>query len=183
MKILSLILLFLIPFGIQAQTNGISISTIEPLDYGELSEDANSSASIDVVQGLCGISPSQTAEPFYDTLVRIKVRNDLDSTVRFSRFHYSVPKPYGANGRINSAKLALVGGNEAAPDEVTVLYALFLDVKDSSKVYAGHSTAIPDDLGFRNVTFRLIGKTSLGKKIRISKRSAISFDDFDRCSN
>lgn len=169
--LLSLFLLMGASYGGRAR-----IVAIEAIDDGSL--DGTATASVDVVQTTCD---DTTDEPFFDTLLRIKVQNDSSSIIKFNKVSFSIPNPYGTGGRLNTKKFALVGSGEVQPDgEVTGLLALFLDVNGAGKSYAGQTALIPNGLGFRNVTVRLYGKKN-GRSVVHTARTTISFDDFDRC--
>ena len=145
----------------------------------------NSSTGIDVQQGLCGDAPNQTAEPFGDTIVKIKVVNNYNADVRFTKMNYTVLDYDGSGHNFNSDDINLIGGSAAldangGEDEVA---ALFADAFGSGqKRFHGSATEI-GEIGFKNVTIRLFGTTTAGDEVRISGRIAISFDNFDRCTS
>ena len=159
------------------------ITAIDFLDSGETSADASGSHSVDVVKGTCGDAPSTTPEPFYDTLVRLQVRNDYLMKVRLSRVRYTLSNPYGSGGRFTSSKLSPAQGFEVdARGGTAKVLSFFLDASGAAKRYAGGSTNIPADLGFRNVTFRITGRTTAGRTVTASARASVSLDDHNRCS-
>ena len=189
MKTLRLVaLLFLIApllYSTNAQcVDKFRITAIDFLDNGETSADASGGHSVDVVKGVCGEDPSTTPEPFFDTLVRLQVRNDHLTKVRISRIRYNLSNPYGPGGRFTSSRLSPAQGFEvdARGGTATVL-SFFLDASGAAKTYAGGRTSIPADLGFRNVTFRVTGKTTAGRTVTASARVSVSLDDFNRCSH
>ena len=167
--------------SVTAQADNISIVAIDALDNGALDDTSASTPSVDIVQGSCGSS----AEPFNDTLLRIKVSNTSNAAVRFKRIEFVIPNPYGVGGKLRTRKFAPVGSVEVRPSESedSYLYALFLDTSATLKKFAGESQTIPNDLGFRSIRIVLSGRDELERRVSISARTTLSFDDFDRCSS
>lgn len=170
----------LIPTG--AAAGDLRITSIDILDEGSSSEDAQGTASIDVSKGSCGVSPNTSEEPFHDSLVRFTLVNHGKLPIYLRSVSYTLKNPYGTGASVRTKRLAFSGSTlvEADKEKHSAL-SLFLDVDDSGKTYAGKSTAIPSDLGFRNVTFTVYAVTASGRKVQVKGRTALSFDDFDRC--
>jgi hypothetical protein len=157
------------------------ILNIESLDAGG-GLDGSASTGIDVQQNLCGSGTAATAEPFFDTALRMTVQNDSNADIVFRSFSYTVQNADGAGRKFNSVALAPVAsGFVPSGDEPTKLIGLFLKAQNGTKVFTRTNQAIPATLGFRNVTVRLTGRTASGKAVRISARTAMSFGNFDRC--
>lgn len=157
---------------------------IEGLDEGKTDDATVGSAMFDVIQGVCNAGSSDaTAEPFYDSLLRIKVRNDTRFLVTFTRFKYQVRNVDGHGKALTSRSLALSSSGEIAPGKTGSLIALFLDASAGRKYFSKQTTPIPLDFGFRNVKVILSGRDGMGRAITLTARTAVSLDDFDRCSN
>src|SRR5437870_5581957 len=93
------------PVTAQAAAQSARILAIEATD------DATHTATtdrIDTVQGLCGTASSATAEPFYDTALRIKVMNLSNAELLINKFSYSVHNFDGTGKKLNAVPLALV---------------------------------------------------------------------------
>ena len=153
------------------------------LGVEEIGDDATGAISIDINQDQCGTDTTKTPEEFNDTLVRITVENNTLATIIFTKLYYTVSNPYNdGGGRIKSRKLAPLGNFEVKPDgKPQSIFGLFLDVSGANKTYAGLTRTLPDDLGFKNVTFYLEGRTSTGRKTTLRARTAFSFGNIVNC--
>jgi len=183
-KTILLTVLFCVPAFLNAQVRIESIDALE----NQISSGAEGQISLDIIQGKCGTNCASSGnscsdEPFGDTFMRIKVYNRLNSTIHFSKGWFVIPNPYGTGGRLTTKRFALVstGNVPYSKTEPTTLYLLFLDMHSGLKSYAGETTTIPDDLGFRNIKVFLQGKTASGRTVRISTTGAFSFGNIDRC--
>ncbi len=162
----------------------LKITAIEILDEGSIDEDSDGTASIDVSKGTCGVSPSTTEEPFHDSIARITLVNNGSLPVYLKSLSYLVRNAYATGSSVRTKRLAFFGSTLVEADgEPHQALGLFLDVQDSGKSYAGKSIAIPATLGFRNVTFTVRAKNAANRNVSVSGRTALSFDDFDRCGN
>jgi hypothetical protein len=162
----------------------IRITGITAYDEGSIGEDSSVNASIDVVQDDCGTStnPTDNLEPFFDTYVGITVVNNSLMPVHFRRFRFRLKNANGSGKRYRSRRFALVGGGEVPnTGEGTQVLAFMLRANDGRKFFPGRKTAVPEDLGIRNVKFWLIGKNTAGKRVRVSIRSAFVFRNINRC--
>jgi hypothetical protein len=153
---------------------------LEAVDDGSGS---SGTVSIDVIQGTCGTGTGATAEPFFDTLLKIKVFNGSNAEVLFNRFTYSINNFDGAGSKLNAVPLALVGtGRVPKGKDGTILVALFINAQGGRKRFTRSAVPIPSDLGFRNVTVTLQGRNARNQRIKVSARTALSFSNFDRCT-
>ena len=160
---------------------GVRILDIEAYDDGEMG--GTSTFTIDVVQGLCGTAPSQTAEPFYDTVLGINVVNTSNRTIRFSSYSFRIDNSDGAGGQFNSPEVALSNGAEVGAGDEKRFYGLFAKATAAGKKFNGNADVIPSGLGFINVTVRMTGTTDLGESVVISGRTALSFDNYNKCGS
>lgn len=149
------------------------ITAVTAIDTG----DDEKTTAIDVVRTVCDDS---SAEPFYDSLLKITVVNDSLGTLQIQRVRYEVPRAYGTRAKFKSRRLVPIGSGYVPPGE-TSFQALFLDATENGKTYHAKTTPIPADLGFRNVTVTLEGRDSRGAKFTLQARTALSFDEVDRC--
>lgn len=171
-------------------SSAVRVRAIEFLDQGETGVDASGTTSIDVDQGLCGTdcagagAASCTAEPFFDTYIKITVINNSNQNIRFTSYRYSIPQATGTGtATFTSEAIAFISDAEVSADGgETTFVALFLDAIDpGAKAFHGSSSGISDDLGFRNVSITLTGTNDAGETVTITGRSAASFDNFNNC--
>lgn len=178
---LVILLLFFVNVGSLIADDSLLISRLSAYDAGDYT---TKTLSIDVTQDVCESDSEDTVyESFNDTVLGIDVENDLNTVVRCTNFSYLVRNAFGTGVKLRSSSLALSGSNRIDPKSETrvELQALFFHAKDGRKYYTGNSTAIPDDLGFRNVTVRLKCRTSTGERRTLVGRTALSFGNFNRC--
>lgn len=147
---------------------------------------------VDVSQGTCGEAPDLTAEPFFDSVVGIDVRNFLDDSVNFSQMNYTVENSNGAGASFTSQRFALINADEApgqggdgAPGERRFLgfFAKAVDgALSGEKVLNGASTNLPPNGNWiSNVTFRVFGVSASGREVSASLRVSIAFGNYNRC--
>lgn len=143
-----------------------------------------STTSIDILQGTCTTGTETTPEPFYDSSVKLTVTNNSPFIVRFTGLRYRVSNGTDSGGTFTSSAIAVNGeaatGVDANGGKGTV-DSLFLDASGNGKRYIGSSTNIPTP-GIRNVTFILTGTTEIGEEFEVTGSTALSFDNFNRCS-
>lgn len=139
-------------------------------------------SGVDILQGVCGTAPSLTAEPFYDSILKIDVVNNGLTDVRFESFSYTISRADLRGIAYRSRRLSLSSSAIVASRGGTAqLRGLFFDVQGTRKAVAGTKKLLPLDTGFRNVTVKLFGRTSSGRSIIADVEFAVSFDNFDRC--
>ncbi|MBX7138239.1 MAG: hypothetical protein K1X83_09665 [Oligoflexia bacterium] len=167
-------------------TDGLRITSIDFIDNGDLSSTATST-SIDTVQGCCEYDDSDaciSAEPFFDTYVKVKVVNNTNQNARFTSLRYRVPNGTGdSTATLTSSAISLIGDAtvEAEGGETSVL-GLFADaVTGGNKRFAGSSSNIGSNFGFRNVRVTLSGTDGAGNPITVSASIAASLDNFNQC--
>ncbi len=165
-----------------AEAKTIKITAIDAVEAADNA--VTGTASIDAQQGFCGSGDDAQAEPFTDTLLRITLHNELSYNVTFTRVKFVIPGASASGRTVRTKRFALVRSGNVPPydTEDTKLYALFMDARSGSKAFAGETQTLASSrYGFKNVTVQLSGKTAAGRKISISAKTALSFDDFDMC--
>lgn len=174
------VLIFSLPGISEAQrayTNRARIIAIQAMDLGL---DSEVTTSIDVTQDEC--DEDDTLEQFSDTILKIIVANDSYSTLQCNKISFSVPNATLTGKGFRSKKYSVVGLREVeGQNELGELYSLGFDSYEGAKFFPGSSTAIPQGLGFRNITVRLFCKLE-GRRVTLKGRTALSFDNFDRCN-
>ena len=157
---------------------GSRIKAISLYDAGQLE---SGSPTIDVEQGVCGVAPDQTAEPFYDTTVSFKIYNAASSTLRIKNVSYRIRDSDGNGAAFRSKKLSPFGSVEVAPRSDATIYVLFADAESGGKRFAGKTSAIPSTLGIKNIKFSVSGSYGARRTITLSASTAVSFDNYNRC--
>lgn len=163
--------------------DGVRITLVEFIDDGG----ATTTSSIDTRQDTCNEGDSdETCEEFFDTSVQFTVVNNSNQVVDAVSYTYTVSDSNGSGSSYTSPSLAL-NGQEVLPSGGTATFtALFAEVisgvdADScplGKRFTDNSTAIPSDLGFTNITFRITVRNENGDSDVISVRGSASFDNF-----
>lgn len=121
-------------------------------------------------------------EPFFDTSVTLKVVNNTNQTVRFTRLTYTVREGSSSGRTISSDDLQLNGAIELAGSGGEAnLNALVFKALGGQK-YFFDGNVIPSELGFRRVDFKLFGSTDLNESTVAEGGAVVSFGTFDRCS-
>lgn len=165
----------------------VRITAIAADDEGgtTLGGEGGGTTSIDVRQSLCleGGTGTPEAEPFFDTLITVKVLNNTDVPVSFRTLTYSVDNADGQGTQFNSKPLAVLTDTIAANGGEATYTTLVFNASNGRKFFADSTFPIPDNLGFRNITFRLFGENALGEQITLTARTTLSFGTFDRCDS
>lgn len=177
-------ILFCLNYG---QAESIRETKVTIYDEGSVSEEPFAPA-VDTDQGACGTGTDLTAEPFFDTMIGLTIRNPGLTTIRFSRFQYTVRATTGS-GTFRSKGIALSGPREVLPDdredesddEGTEIRAFLLQASNGNKSFIGDNSAVPSDFGIRTVRYTLSGRDGRGRKITLKGRVTISFHDINRC--
>lgn len=168
-------LFLLSPLNAQSELRIVSLGAI---DSGDLSL-SETSPSLDVKRGTCS---EDNPEPFFDTFMRIGLRSDYSSTVRITSVRYRISRPYGTRGVLTTKSFTPISSGEIRPGkDITYLDAFLLDVTGSTKAWAGETSAIPSDLGFKKVKVSIRGRDSRGRAVSASAATMLSLDDFNRC--
>jgi hypothetical protein len=181
-RILAFSSLSVIPSMAFSATPAVRISGATAYDDGSTGEGVGT-YTIDLQQGVCvdAGSDESTEEPFDHTLLGITVKNDSAYRVTFQKVSFRIRSVGRPRRTYQSKKLALASGRDIDSKSEGSLIAFFLHAKNGQKTLTGRSTALPTGLGFANVTVTLEGRYSSGKKIKISRSTALSFDNINRC--
>lgn len=164
--------------------NGVDIVSVATLDSGS---DAEGTA-IDIQAGCCGDSCGPypacgadcTAEPFYDTQVKLTVANDSNQDVQFTTMRYRMENPTGVPSATETSDSIAIGDGIAAANDSKVISLMFLDAQSGGKAIIGGSAV---SSGFKRVTFFLSGTNDLGEEIEVSASVTLSFDNYCNCSS
>ena len=153
--------------------------------------DEEATTSIDVIQDICnpvddnndGVIDSFTPETFSDSTVSITVYNHGTTSVSIRSLAITVPRATSDRKTLRSKWLAPISDPTVMPGETgTTVKFLVFDAEAGNKRVPGNLQNFPSNLGFRNVTIKLRGKTARGEAFTLSARHALSFDNFNRCS-
>lgn len=141
--------------------------------------------SIDVVQDICEVQDDGDIiyEPFFDTTVQFTVENNSTEIIRFTSYRYRVFN-FDLNGNTHtSPRLNFIGEASAVAGGggTGTFTALFADADSGGKTFFNRTSTIGQQ-GFLNIEVTLFGTTSAGESMSISARTALSFDNFNRCS-
>ena len=159
--------------------SGLRITSITAHDTGEVA-DGDGTFFIDVVQTDCD---EDSVEPFADTILKVGIVNETDVTAFLKNLSFSVRNADTEGKGFRSRRTAFIGRREVEPTkEVVELTALAFDVRGGLKFFSNNATPIPATLGFRNVKVRVKGRLSNGKAFRAVAKTALSFDEYDRCA-
>lgn len=184
-------------------TNGIRITNMLVIDDGQIASEPGSvvSFSVDVEQGICTAetgdipatptpspTPKITLEPFFDTVIAVKVVNNTNQIVTCSTVEFSVASAGAlANNGTSfvSDTISLIGEAASidAGGDSSVLRFLAFDVVDGAKRFFGSSTDIPDNYGFKAVTVSLNCVNDDGDDVVVEATETWSFDNFNRCED
>lgn len=176
--------------------SGIRITRIQAVDDGTFTTDTSTlSIDTDYISDCDEDPETVVAEPFFDTVFRIAVKNDSTRAITFTSFNYTISDSDGNGTPFTSSSLSLSETRELKPctesaeecdnsdDPFLALMFIAKPGSGSDKFFNGSSTAIDSDVDFANVTIRLIGETSEGQEVVITGRTALSFGAFDRCAD
>lgn len=160
----------------------VHISEIKAFDEGSFDSSSSGSLSIDVVQDTCSTQSNgePVLEDFFDTFLKISVRNDTYSDVTIQKFSYTIPRA-NASKAYKSRPIAPASSSIVLRGETSDLLFHFLKIHGARKYFSRPEVAISEDLGFKNITVTLQGRTSAGRQFKIRARTALSFGNFNRC--
>lgn len=165
-------------FRRRAFNEQVQIQSIVAYDRGSLAESAVDT-TLDTLQETCDDSSD---EPFFDTLIGIKLWNQRLANLQVRKINFVVRKAFSDRGKFKTPRFSPVGNSHIAGSTQGEVTALFLDTDGSRKYYAGAADPIPVDLGFRNVKVRVVGRDFAGGKFRAVARTSFSLGNPDRCS-
>jgi hypothetical protein len=127
-------------------------------------------------------------EPFYDTYVRLTVKNDLSATLRFTYLQYQISNVGGRGTAFTSKRLGLSVERDASSTSGGGGTTTF-----TVPVFKGYSGGkfVGDPLGeglqivnpaLLTTRFTLVGETSSGDTVELTARTTASFGSFNRSS-
>lgn len=171
-----------------SQTNDDGDVRIITATFSDTGTSTDTTASIDISQiGDCDGQPTTVdPEPFYDTYVKLTVKNNRSEQVRFEYVQYSVTDVDGRGTEFTSKKLGLTEEADSTVAEsgktATISSPIFKAYQGSKYVGDPMGTGIRiTNRAFLTVTFALVGKTASGETVAISAKATGSFGDFGRC--
>ncbi|MCB0328327.1 MAG: hypothetical protein KDD70_01655 [Bdellovibrionales bacterium] len=181
-------------------TEGIRLTEIAINDSGSITPFANPTLSVDTRQRNCEISGGEAdCEGFFDTVISFSIVNNSNQIIRVSGYNYTISNADGAGTTFTSTTLlpAPIESGIASNGGEQDYSALFAEVTgntgnnesspmagdecSATKRFAGQSSAIPSDLGFRTVTVRVFYTNESGDSGTATGRISLSFDAFDNC--
>lgn len=143
-----------------------------------------STTSIDIEQSVCASGGTPTAEPFFDTSATFTVTNNSPFILQITGLRYRVSNANGSGGTVSSGTLGVTGSAAATVDAnggSGEISSLIFDANGSGKRFFGSSSNISSP-GIKNITFTLIAENEVGQSFEVSTTTALSFDNFNRCS-
>lgn len=161
-------------------TSKVRISAVNVSDTSSIS---TYTTSIDIVQDRCVSGDTVTAEPFTDSTVTFAIVNNTTNIIKITGVSYKVSNAYGTGVIAASGKLSVTGSAASAVDAnggTGSVASLLFNAKNGSKQIYGDSKNLTE--GFKNVNFTLYGENELGDEFTITASTALSFDNFGRCS-
>lgn len=163
----------------EADAAPLTIHAATAYDKGSLAE-SGSTVDIDTVRSKCGTAPNFTAEPFYNSLLGVKLTNSSNATVNVLDFTFDI-RSLGIAKRIKSIKLAPTLKGTIKSGETVETAFLFLRAKDGMKYVTTKSGLLNIPDGFAQITLTLHARASTGHRYTLTKRFALSFGDQNRC--
>ncbi|WKZ57932.1 MAG: hypothetical protein QY326_04495 [Bdellovibrionota bacterium] len=141
-------------------------------------------SSVDVIgiSDCDGDVDTDDPEPFYDTSIKILVKNTTDRAVTLTSLTYRVPNASGSGtAAYVSSPLAFLGNREVPAEGEATVTTLFANASGGEKFFTGRSTAIPSSLGFRSITITVRGVDGNGREFEVDGSTVGSFGNFNRC--
>lgn len=164
--------------------SNIRLSAIQFFDNGTL-DTASLGLDITADSDCNNDGTANDPEPFFDTFVALSILNPASVNVTFTSYNYTVNNADGAGSQFVSQNITFIGQADALTatadgGELTITGVPFAKASGGQKFYAGSSSAITA-VGFKNITFRVSGRTSEGDAVTVTGRTAISIGTFDNC--
>ncbi len=178
--LMALLMGVFLPAGVAAEESPRVLS-VEILDEGDYAAGSVGSLSVDLSQKLCGTAPSQTDEPFYDTVVATTIRNPTNLELNVRNVRYRLRTSNGGRARL-SQRLSPSSYAAIPPKGQGRVLSLFLKANAGGKRLTNLPEQLSTDLGIQHVRLVLQLRSSTGAKYRIRKRIAMAFGEYDRCS-
>ena len=144
-------------------------------------ENNDETLNVDVTQGVC---TDNSAEPFTDTFLKIKVTNSTAALVNFYAYEYTIRKADGASDQVDSDTIYLSDSGDIAASSSTTFTGLFLKAGSGHKRYVarGVDYDVPSDLGNRNVLITLYGTDGKGDKLVLQYTVGMTIGSYNNCS-
>lgn len=182
-----LIFLIFLTSTLQAQTY---VSEVEFYDSGRLGTGAD--LGIDLERNSCGFEDQNgdgdttdptdiDPEPFFDTLVSIKVKNQGSLPIYISKMRYRFPNAKGKLRKWMGGLSPVTGGFIAAQSEGIVGFFVFR-AKENGKTTFKPAIDLSPSLGFQDIAIKLDARSSSGRLLQITAKRGLSFGNEDRCS-
>jgi hypothetical protein len=169
--------------------DNISATSVKLIDNGNATSDGTT--SIDVVSHQCAgkdtpTTGDDTFEKLFDTLLVADLVNDSAQEVTIDSVNFTVPAASGdGTASYESPSIALSSGaGNLAPNggTATVTAVVFEVGTVSGKSFVGARSAIPANLGVRNITFRFKGTSADGQSVTLTRTIGVAFADYETCA-
>lgn len=130
-------------------------------------------------------------EPFVTNLFSATVENNANTSIILTGYRFSVPEAAGTGTATYVSSTLSTGRIEIPPNggstTVPGLFTGFMS-DGTGKTFVGREVLIPgpgatDVLGFRNMTFTLLGQTAEGDSISISGSAGVLFNEINNCDS
>lgn len=155
----------------------IRITEIQVVDDGSV---LGSSAIplVDTVQDVCP-ADEPFAEPFYDSVARIKVVNRTRTMLRFSslKFRFGQGGASFISNEISPGNFFEVPAGKSG----TFVASLFLWVNSGRKYFPGSDAPVAAWAGPMTIQFTLQGRDGRRKRVATSAATTVNFANYDRC--
>ncbi len=186
-------------------TDGIRITNAYFDDAGTGGSSSSSNFSIDTKQRVCTTqtgdagagtptpTPVITLEPFFDTVLNVRVVNNTNQAVKFNQMNYTVDSTeYGPVSFIGEATAVEGGGGEgelrmlafqAVTGSQNTTNIPFDDTSLLEKRFVGAGSNVTVGTGFKSVRITLTGTNDSGDTVNISASVTLNFAPFNRCAS
>ncbi len=124
-------------------------------------------------------------EPFSDSVIKVTIKNDTDSTYTFDSYRFVVPNGASGGGTYRSPSIALTGEEfDVAPGASKTYESIFAYQSTGGKSFVGTSDALSAVIGngVPNVQFVIAGTDTEGNEITLTGSVALHIASFNRCS-
>ncbi len=143
-----------------------------------IQEGSFDTAAVDVQQDSCGTGEDISREPYFDTTIKLVIKNPGQSTLKLRRLQFRL---LGGIGRAPlSRPIGFIGTVEVPARSTTTVSSLLLTARDSGKFVPGQSSRL-EAVGFRNVVVTVTARAGSGKTIKLRARTVLSLNNYSRC--
>ena len=177
-KVLILCTLLCLHSAAVADFGSIRITGATILDSGGL-DSSSPFQTIDTAKGSCLTEDQVSEEPFFDTIVNFDVENTTPMIFRVNAVRFVLRLTDGR--RLRSKRISPLESFDIYPETTGSIKSFFLKATDGFKYFYRAPYEQIVENGFKNVKFILSGKTADNRARKISAKSAVSFDNIDRC--